>query len=446
MEKENIDLENLIEKKFRNVSLEIKIISYILQKDCKIAFFINVKTFTIEPFQVFLQISRKNKMEYPKKILWQTVKEMIEEDEEEIYISYIKKIYNADLKNITVKNIEKLCSKLLEHQNSRKFIYAISDTISDISQFNLEKTRFKFRNLLLNTDVKIRNSINYVKDFEKRRDHLKEIAKNPKKLAGVPTGIKEFDDLSGGLAKTEFGIIIAGTGVGKSLMLGNFALNAFFQNYNVVIATLEMTNEQYAFRLDSRAARIDFSKFRKSQLDIYDYERWESKISGYKKRKNNFLRIVSFPRGSTIHDIESECYKIQSQEDQQIHLMLLDYINLVAINKTWEAQTDTAWEIKELSQGFNEGLGLPIWTAGQLTDEGKKSKKITTSHVKYARGVAEAAPIILAIAQNEEDKIQDIFKMYNLKCRDFPKQESPMILYPNFKYMEIDDSLRREME
>jgi replicative DNA helicase len=447
---DQIDLENQIEKKFRDVLLESQIISYILQKDHKAAFLVDENSFTIEPYQFFLTMSRKNQMEYPKQTLWKIIKKEIPDDDFDIYKKYIIKVYDAKLKNITPKNIEKLCNKLLELQHSRKFMNLIADTISDVSKFDLENSKFKFRNMIMTSDIKIRSSIDYVKDFPQRRDHLREIAKDPKNLAGIPTGIKDFDKLTGGVMRREWGIIIAGTGTGKSVSLGDLATNAYYRGYNAVIATLELGNREYSYRLDAKNTRIDYSKFRKAELNIFDYEKWEVKMERYRMRKNNFIRIESFPRGSTIGDIESSLYRIQAEEEQKIDLLLLDYITLVSptqaygSHKDWKSQTDVAWELKELCESFNDGLGIAAWTANQLTDEGLKSKKINTSHMKYARGISEAAPIIIALNQSEESKLQDIIEMYIIKCRNFEKQNKPIILYPNLKYMTINDPSRSE--
>lgn len=444
------DLENKIEKKFRDLVLETKIISYIIQKDYKISFLIDEESFTLEPYKFFLDVVRKTKMEYPKQILWRTVKSKILEDDLEIYKKYIKKIYDSDLSGITQKNIEKLCNKLLESQHSRKFFNLISDTISNVSKFDLNKTRFKFRNLIMTSDIKVRNSIDYVKNFEDRRDRIKEIAKDPKKLAGVPTGIKEFDEISGGVQKGEWGIIIAESGLGKSLTMGDIATNDYYKGYNVFIATFEMTNIEYAYRMDSKNARIDFSKFRKAELDIFDYEKWENKIQKYRERKKNFIRIEFFPRGSTIADVENSAYRIQSEEEQEIDIIFIDYLNLVSPTKSfgstkdWKNQTDTAWELKEFVQTFNDGLGVAAWTGNQLTDEGQKAKKITTNHMKYARGISEVVPIIISLSQNEEAKLQDIVEMWVVKCRNFEKIKKPIILHPNWRYMMINDIDRIE--
>ena len=444
---ENIKLENLIEKKFKNISLETKIISYILKQDHKVAFLLDEDTFTIEAYQFILNIVKKNKMEYPKSILWQTLKPDLEDDDFDIYKTLLMRIYKADLTNITSKNIEKLCNKLLELQHSRRLMNAISDVVTNIPKFKLEDVKFKLQNVLLNADIKTRSSIDYVGDFERRRDHLKEVAADPKNMGGIPTGIEEFDEMSGGLMRKEFGVVVAHTGFGKSIKLGNLAMNAYYRNYNAVIATFEMTNREYAYRLDSRNARIEFSKFRKAELNIFDYERWEQKILKFKERKKNFLRIVSFPRNSTFSDIESELYKIQDQEKQKVDLLLVDYINLIAPTSTgnikdWKSQTDVIWEMKELCQNFNDSLGLAGWTANQLTDEGSKAKKITTNHMKYARGISEAAPVIIALSQGENAKIENLIEMWVIKCRNFEKQSKPIILYPNFKYMIMNDPSR----
>ena len=61
-------------------------------------------------------------------------------------------------------------------------------------------------------------------------------------LIGIKTGIKKFDEISGGIQKGELGILMAQTGKGKSCALGNFGTNAWLQGKNIVLFSLEMTN------------------------------------------------------------------------------------------------------------------------------------------------------------------------------------------------------------
>ena len=92
---DNIQIENLIEDRFRNISLETKIISYIVQKDQKVSFLVNEFVFTIKAYQLFLKIIRDTKMEYPKKLFWEVVKKEIEIDDYKIFKYPINSILRA---------------------------------------------------------------------------------------------------------------------------------------------------------------------------------------------------------------------------------------------------------------------------------------------------------------------------------------------------------------
>ena len=453
MPNDEANISNLIEKKFKNNKLELKIISYCLQKNHDSIFLIDKDALCIEVHRIVWEILRKEKFEMPVDILMQNIKKSVKEDDYEIYKIQIKKIYETDLENVTKKNIEKLVSKLNELYKSRKLMNEISDIVTNIETFNLDSRIFNLKNIILNTSVKSKDIIDYVEDYHKRRDHLKEVASDPHRLSGIPTGIKEFDELSGGIMRGEFCIVAMGTGQGKSLTLGNFGINAFSKNYNVFVATLEMSNRQYAYRADSRIARIEYQKFRTAELNIFDYENWEKKIDKIKRVKDNFFKIGYFQRGSSVNDIISECYKLQEQEEKYIDFLIIDYLQLLSLdvsrgsNKNWDSQSDIAWQIKEVAQSFNDNRGIAIVTANQLTDEGINAKKINVTHLKYSRGTAEVAPLILSISQNKEDELQDILKLWVIKCRDIEKPKLPILLYPNFKYMILDDKeKRKEME
>ena len=76
-----------------------------------------------------------------------------------------------------------------------------------------------------------------------------------------------------------------------------------------------------------------------------------------------------------------------------------------------------------------------MWTGNQITDEGSQAAKIEIRHLKYSRGSAEVAPVIIAINRSEDDAFDDIIKLWILKCRGFEKTKEPIILHPRFDYM-----------
>lgn len=69
------------------------------------------------------------------------------------------------------------------------------------------------------------------------------------KMIGIPTGLKRFDYITGGLVKRKMIVVMARTGVGKSWMNLLFVASAIMNGQKVVLYPLEMTLEETALRL-----------------------------------------------------------------------------------------------------------------------------------------------------------------------------------------------------
>ena len=419
-----------------------------MRRDCNIVISFPQEYFTIEPYEIFYSIVKKNRMTFPKDVFYRYVKEMISNEQLNVYKSFIIKIYKESLEGIDRTNIEKLVHKLKDLYESRKLLSSMNDIVSNVDKFDLQKAKKKLqKSIYIETLLNHKYKGEYLEDYEERKKLAIDKKENPRIFAGIPTGIKEFDALSGGLMKGEFGIVVAPTGKGKSLALGNFAANAWRDNFNVLIVSLEMTKEQIQYRIDSRITKILHQKFRKGDLEDRDFKIWETKMNRLKKKKKNFMEFVCLHRGCCALDIEEEAMKIQVKRKQPVDLIIVDYINLMNSNnkrgerRDWKEQTEVAWNLKELSMDFN-GTGIPIWTANQLTDEGQKAKKLETHHLKYARGISEVAPVIIWLNQSIDDELQDIMKLWILKCRDFGNLKRPIILHPKFNIMSLNNEIK----
>jgi replicative DNA helicase len=437
-------VENLIEKKFRNIKLETKIIAYTIRRNWKIVDCLRSDYFTIDPYKFFLEYMKESKAEMPKDIFYSSIKTKIKNDLE-LYKIYIKKVYNADLENVTSKNINKLCEKLKQLYESRRLFNLIDDTLDSADTFSLEETKKNFSNYLISCQSNVESdSGEYLEDFESRKEHQKKLKENKFEFF-ANTGIKEFDKLSGGIQIGEFVVLIMQTGGGKSISLMNIGVHNYFKEKNVVYVTFEMGKMACQFRMDSRITRIEHSKFRKGDLNVFDLERWENKINSMRERKNNYFEIVPLPRGGSIKDIESACSRIQDKRKSKIDVLLIDYLNLMTVEgskdsqRDWKYQTEVAWNIKAMTMDWNDKRGLVTFTANQLTDDGLKSKRLEAHHVKYGRAIAEVCPVILGITPSENEELENIWKLWVIKCRDFEKLKKPIVLHPRLNYMMMHD-------
>lgn len=69
------------------------------------------------------------------------------------------------------------------------------------------------------------------------------------KMIGIPTGLKRFDFVTGGLVSRKMVVVMARTGVGKSWLNLLFVASAVLAGKKVVLYPLEMTLEETALRL-----------------------------------------------------------------------------------------------------------------------------------------------------------------------------------------------------
>lgn len=441
---EEFDIEELIEDKFRDPTLEKKVLGYLIRKNHVPVSSLFPEVFTVEMYQtIFSVIKDKCTHKIPISILRKNLNKRLSEEQQEICEAYLKKIYKTKISDVNKKNIQLLIDELKEYYESRMILNNVGKIVNNVGNFDLQKTKNLLRDsLLVNTAYDKYSSGDYLEDYESRVSLIREMQNNPN-LLGIKTGIKEFDKLSGGIQNGELGILLAQTGKGKSIGLGNFGMNAFLANKNVALFSLEMTKEQLQFRLDARIARLQHSLFRRAKLGKKDFKKWDRRIKKLRSMQDNFYEVVCVPRGTSTKQIQEQAEKVQSIRGKKIDLILIDYLNLMGSNKNkggvgWENQVEIAYELKGLCLEFN-GTGVPIWTPNQVTDDYEVGKPMKTKHAKYARGIAEVAQIIVGLTQSLDQLIEDgCMTLEVIKCRDFPPSNEPIKIYPDFDMMILD--------
>ena len=91
----------------------------------------------------------------------------------------------------------------------------------------------------------------FLKDAEKRYDFYHKVEQK------IPFDIEFFNTITnGGVPQKTLNVVIAGTGVGKSLFLCHHAANCLMQNKNVLYITCEMSEERIAERIDANIMDI----------------------------------------------------------------------------------------------------------------------------------------------------------------------------------------------
>ena len=140
---EDIDIENIIEEKFRDIKLETKVIAFALRRHHSLVSSFPKACLTVEPYRIFYDALVENKMEFPKDILYKFVKKVIPADARKLYKTYIIKIYKESLKKLKIKSMEKLVDNLKELHESRVLVGAIGEVVDEMDNFNVTNVKKK---------------------------------------------------------------------------------------------------------------------------------------------------------------------------------------------------------------------------------------------------------------------------------------------------------------
>ena len=125
----------------------------------------------------------------------------------------------------------------------------------------------------------------YIEDYEKRYEFYHTVEKK------VPFDLDFFNQITnGGTPSKTLNIVMAGTGVGKSLFLCHHAANCLKQNANVLYITCEMAEERIAERIDANLLDITLDNLKELPKTVYE-KRMQNLGSGVKGK----LIIKEYP-------------------------------------------------------------------------------------------------------------------------------------------------------
>jgi len=187
----------------------------------------------------------------------------------------------------------------------------------------------------------------------------------------IPFDIEYMNKITkGGLPNKTLNVLLAGTGVGKTLAMCHFAASNLLDGKNVLYITLEMAEERIAERIDSNLLNIPLDELQGFPKKIYD-----DKINRLKKKTTGKLIIKEFPTatvgsGHFRHLLNELSLKKNFRPD----VVYIDYINLCTSSRLkYGSNVNSYTYIKSIAEelrGLAVEKNLPIISATQLNRTG----------------------------------------------------------------------------
>ena len=216
---------------------------------------------------------------------------------------------------------------------------------------------------------------------------------------GVPTGIKELDDTITGLNRTDFILLGARPGMGKTSFALNIARHAAVKaDKRVAFFSLEMSKEQLVSRLLSTEAMVEGTKLRTGKLSE---DEWIRLIEAGDILSKTQLYFDDNP-SITVPEIKAKLRRLKN-----VDLVVIDYLQLMTSSMRIDNRVQEISQITRNLKIMAKELNVPVLTLSQLARDSEKrtNHRPVLSDLRDSGSIEQDADIVLFLYR--EDYYQD---------------------------------------
>jgi replicative DNA helicase len=237
----------------------------------------------------------------------------------------------------------------------------------------------------------------FIEDYEKRFDYYHRVEE---KLA--------FDlDLMnkitrGGLSRKSLNIILAGTGVGKTLAMCHMTAANLAMGKNVLYITMEMAEEKIAERIDANLLNVASEDLAMLPKDMY-----EKKIAKLRGKTTGKLIIKEYPTASAhVGHIRHLLNELNLKRNFVPDIIYIDYLNICMSARIKTGSNVNSYTyikaIAEELRGLAVERNVPIVSATQTTRSGYTSSDPGLEDTSESFGLPATADFMIALVRTEE--------------------------------------------
>jgi replicative DNA helicase len=343
---------------------------------------------------------------------------IIELDHEELReVDYNESVSQVERMTVDEDTNEQWLIDKTEQFCQEKAVYnAIMESIHIIDGKSKDKTKTAIPQVLSEAlAVSFDNHIghDFIEDYQQRFDfyHHKE--------ERVPFDLEYMNKITkGGIPRKSLNIILAGTGVGKSLAMCHFAASNMMQGKNVLYITMEMAEEKIAERIDANLLNVRVDDLVKLEKSMYD-----KKIAELRARTPGRLIIKEYPTASAHSGhFRHLINELKIKRNFIPDIIYIDYLNICASSRT-KAVGGTinsytfVKAIAEELRGLAVEKNVPIVSATQTTRSGFSNSDVGLEDTSESFGLPATADFMFAIINSDEMEQLNQLMVKQLKNR-----------------------------
>ena len=221
----------------------------------------------------------------------------------------------------------------------------------------------------------------------------------------------------GGLPNKTLNVVMAGTGVGKSLFMCHCAANNLMMGKNVLYISMEMSEEKIAERIDANILNIpigDLPEITKNQFG--------KKVEKLKNKTQGKLIVKEYPTAAAhAGHFRHLLQELEIKKDFKPDIIFIDYLNICASQRIRPGAGANSYtlvkSIAEELRGVAVECDVPIMSATQTTRSGFGSTDIGLEDTSESFGLPATADLMFALITSEELEELDQLVVKQLKNR-----------------------------
>ena len=220
-------------------------------------------------------------------------------------------------------------------------------------------------------------------------------------MTGVPTGFREFDDLTNGLHAGQMIVVAARPAMGKSTLALDFARSsAIGHNLPTIFFSLEMGKSEIAMRLLSAEGAVPLQNLRKGSLDKRD---WQT-VATTRGRINDAPLYIDDSPNMTLVEIRAKCRRLAQRVG--LKMVIIDYLQLMTSGKRVESRQQEVSEFSRALKLLAKELQVPVIALSQLNrgPEQRTDKKPAISDLRESGSIEQDADMVILL---HRDSIYD---------------------------------------
>jgi replicative DNA helicase len=217
--------------------------------------------------------------------------------------------------------------------------------------------------------------------------------------AGIRTGFNDLDRLTGGLHGSEFVVLAARPGMGKTALATNIAENVAIESQiPTLFVSLEMARLELAQRMLCSQGHIDANKFRSGFLSAQDHQNL-TKASA--KLSTSPLFIDDTP-SRTVTEIAATARRMCRKSN--LGLLVIDYLQLIQPDDPKDPRQEQVAKMARRLKILARELKIPVLCLAQLNrqvETGREGQRPQLSHLRESGAIEQDADVVMFIHRDE---------------------------------------------